>query len=108
MTVVRNADRTLVDMGHGVYRRTMVWGEGMLLAEISFDAGGQVPTHDHSYEQLGYCLSGHFELTVGGAVHNIEAGMSWVIPGGTPHAAHALEPSFLIEIWSPPRDDYKD
>ena len=108
MTINAREDRPVVDMKNGVKRRTMVWGEQMLLAEIHFEAGGTVPRHDHLYEQVGYCISGRVELDVGDTTTVVEAHTSWVISGGTPHAARALEPSFVIEVWNPARNDYKD
>ena len=108
MSINHRSERPIVDMGDGVQRRTMVWGERMLLAEIHFETGGAVPRHDHVYEQIGYCISGSLELDVGDDTTVVKANTSWVIPGGAPHAARALEPSFVIEIWNPARDDYKD
>lgn len=108
MHIVKSVQRPLVHMMDGVHRRTMVWGDRMLLAEILLDSDGEVPTHDHPYEQLGYCISGRFDLVIDGVRETIERGMSWVIAAGLPHGATAHEPSFLIEIWSPARDDFKD
>jgi quercetin dioxygenase-like cupin family protein len=108
MSINSRADRPIVDMGDGVRRRTMVWGDHMLLAEIHLDDGGTVPRHDHVYEQIGYCISGCVELSVGDETTIVSANTSWMIPGDTTHGARALEPSFMIEVWSPARDDYKD
>ncbi len=108
MKLAKNDERPMTDMGNGVGRRTMVWGDRMLMAEIHLEPGGQVPRHDHEYEQIGYCFSGRFDLTVGDETQTIEPGMGWVIPGGVPHSATGLDTSFLIEIWNPARDDYKD
>ncbi|MBM4438471.1 MAG: cupin domain-containing protein [Actinobacteria bacterium] len=109
MPVVRAADRPLVSMFDGkVRRRTMVWGDAMLVAEIHFDPGGVVPEHQHVYEQIGYCISGRFELAIDGRAHAIEPGMSWAVPSNVPHAARALTPCFLLEIWHPARGDYQD
>lgn len=108
MSINHRDDRPIIDMGDGVQRRTMVWGDRMLLAEIHMEAGGTVPRHDHVYEQIGYCISGSLELDVGDDTTVVTANTSWVIPGNAPHGARALEPSFVIEIWNPARDDYKD
>ncbi len=108
MNLTHGVDRPMIQMSDGVRRRSMVWGEEMLLAEIHLDTDGVVPSHDHVYEQLGYCFHGRFELTVGEETQVVTGGMSWAIPGGVTHSAKGLEPTFLIEIWSPARDDYKD
>ena len=40
MPTARNSDRPLVSMMDGVKRRTMLWGNSMLLAEIFIEEGG--------------------------------------------------------------------
>ncbi|MYD95192.1 MAG: cupin domain-containing protein [Chloroflexi bacterium] len=108
MPIVSNADRPLADMMPGVRRRTLLWGETMLFAEIHLEEGGVVPLHDHVYEQIGYCIEGTFDLKIGDVVHTIEPGNCWCVPSGVPHEATATSRCFLIEAWSPARDDYKD
>ena len=108
MPTARNSDRPLVSMMDGVKRRTMLWGNSMLLAEIFIEEGGVVPLHHHPYEQIGYCIDGTFDFDIGEETHHIETGASWVVPSNVPHKAVATSKCFLIEVWSPDRDDYKD
>ena len=108
MPITLNTDRPFADMMPGVRRRTLLWGETMLMAEIHLEEGGVVPLHDHVYEQIGYCIEGTFDLTIGDEVHSIEPGNCWVVPSNVPHEATATSSCFLIEAWSPARDDYKD
>ena len=92
----------------GVRRRTLLWGDSMLMAEIHLEVSGVVPLHDHTYEQIGYCIEGTFDLIIGDEIHSIEPGSCWVVPSGVPHKATATSRCFLVEAWSPARDDYKD
>ncbi len=108
MPTTSREQRPLVEMMAGVRRRSMLWGDALLLAEIHLETGGVVPRHDHPYEQIGYCIEGTFELDIGGEVHAIGPGGSWLVPSGVPHEAAATSPCFLVEVWSPARDDYKD
>ena len=108
MPTARGSDRPLVSMMDGVQRRTMLWGNSMLLAEIHLEKDGSVPLHDHPYEQIGYCIEGTFDFDIGEETHHIEAGASWVVPSNVPHKAVATSKCFLIEVWSPARDDYKN
>ena len=108
MPTTRNDDRPLVPMMAGVQRRTMLWGDSTLLAEIHLEEGGVVPLHDHAYEQIGYCIDGTFEFHIGNEFHSIGPGDSWVVPADVPHQATASSRCLLIEVWSPARDDYKD
>mgnify|MGYP001094514219 CR=1 FL=1 len=108
MPVNKREERLLNQMMAGVQRRTMLWGDAMLLAEIHLEPGGVVPLHDHPYEQIGYCIEGTFDFDIGEETHHIEAGASWVVPSNVPHKAAATSKCFLIEVWSPARDDYKN
>lgn len=42
----------------GVDRRTLVWGDQMLLAEMTVAKSARVPRHSHVHEQLGYLAKG--------------------------------------------------
>ncbi|MBI2864465.1 MAG: cupin domain-containing protein [Chloroflexi bacterium] len=103
-------DRTLasdIEMFSGVVRRTLNYGDRMLLAEIVFAAGGEVPWHSHPHEQIGYLASGRLEFELGDEKKELKAGDSWLVPCDVRHRARALEPSIAIDIFSPVRDDYK-
>ncbi len=108
MLKTSGTDRPLVEMMPGVRRRTLLWGDSMLMAEIHLEVGGVVPLHDHIYEQIGYCIKGTFDLIIGDEIHSIEPGSCWVVPSGVPHKAAATSRCLLVEAWSPARDDYKD
>jgi quercetin dioxygenase-like cupin family protein len=82
-------------------------GDRMMVTLMTFKEGQEVGTHSHPHEQAGYCVQGHFELTMGGVSTVIEAGDSYVIPGGTPHSYRVLEDALAVEVFSPPREDYR-
>jgi quercetin dioxygenase-like cupin family protein len=96
-----------VEMQPGVVRRTLGWGERMLLAEISLRKGSGVPAHSHPHEQIGYLAKGKLEFTVGGEKIVVSAGDGYTIPGGVTHGAVALEDALAIEVFSPVRDEFK-
>ncbi|MBC7252308.1 MAG: cupin domain-containing protein, partial [Anaerolineae bacterium] len=48
-----------------------------------------------------------FLLTVDGQPMVIEPDDSYVIPGGSSHGYRALEDSLVVEVFSPPREDYR-
>jgi len=37
----------------------------------------------------------------------LAAGDSYYAPAGVPHGAFTLEPSVVVDTFSPPRDDYR-
>lgn len=81
-------------------------GERMMVTLMTFQEGERVETHSHPHEQAGYCIQGHFELTIEDVSTVIKADDSYVIPGGTAHSYRILEDSLAVEMFSPPREDY--
>ena len=82
-------------------------GEKMMIIYVPFMKGREVVAHSHPHEQAGYCLQGHLSITIDGVLHEIEPHDSYVIPGGASHSFRALEDSILVEMFSPPREEYR-
>ena len=94
------------ELSRGV-RLRIVSGDKLMLSEVTLEPGAVVPLHSHPHEQAGRCLSGEFELEVGGEARRIRAGDTYLIPGGVPHSARGLEERCVtLDIFSPPREDY--
>jgi len=86
----------------------VAWGEKIMLSYVELAPGGKVPLHSHPHEQGGICLEGEMEFTIGDETRTIKRGESWMIPGGVTHAVRALEQGAVaLDIFSPPREDYK-
>ncbi len=107
MTLVQHDAVSPVEMLPGVFRRTMTDGERMMLCEVRMDAGAVVPTHTHQHEQTGYLASGRARFQVGDEVRELTPGDCWMVPGGVAHEVTALEASVFIDIFSPPREEYR-
>ncbi len=105
--IYRNADATPVEMLPGLVRRTLADGESMMLCEFTFDAGVEVPNHSHPHEQVGYVVSGRLRMIIDGQSHDLGPGDSYHAPSNVPHGALTLEPSVVVEVFSPPREDYR-
>jgi quercetin dioxygenase-like cupin family protein len=86
----------------------LAWGDKVMLSLVRLEPGSRVPEHSHPHEQAGVCIQGCFELTVCGQARVIREGDMYLIPGHTPHAARGLDiPCKTLDIFAPPRDDYK-
>ena len=86
----------------------VAWGEKIMLSHVELSPGGKVPLHSHPHEQGGICLEGAMEFTIGDETRIIKRGEGWMIPGGVTHAVRALEQGTVaLDIFSPPREDYK-
>ncbi len=80
-----------------------------MLSFVTFDRPeALVPTHQHPHEQMGMGLEGEFELIIADEARLIRAGDSYLIPSNTPHSARSVGgPARALDVFSPPRDDYK-
>ena len=91
----------------GVSIRPM-WGEKVMMVLIDIEPGAEVPLHSHPHEQTGRVLSGAFYLTIDGETRLLREGDHYVIPGGVEHSAKGTDSPWLaLDIFSPPRDEYK-
>lgn len=106
--LVRRSTVTAVEMLPGIVRRTLNAGERTMLVEVSLDGGAVVPWHSHPQEQVGYLVSDRLLFELGDSERlEAEPGDSWLVPSNVLHQATALEASVAIDIFSPPREDYR-
>ena len=95
-------------------RRRLFTGERMMLAHVFLDEGAIVPTHAHENEQLTYIVEGALRFWIGEEGSDdveelvVAAGEVLYIPSNVPHKALALEDTFDIDVFTPPRQDWLD
>lgn len=102
---VRWEDSPREDLMAGVQRR-FLYGEKAMLAQIWLKKGTTVPRHVHPAEQLSFIVEGALRLRLGddlSEVHDVRAGEVLVIPANVPHEAVALEDTYDLDVFSPPR-----
>ena len=90
----------------GVHLTDFVHGEQTMLGRFRLLAGALIPTHQHPHEQTGYMVSGHMQFEIAGERYDTLPGDMWNIPANVPHSATVFEESIVIEVFSPPREDY--
>lgn len=94
--------------------RRLITGERMMLAHVYLDKGAIVPTHAHENEQLTYILDGALRFWIGSEGSAdvqelvVSKGEVLYIPSNVPHKAEALEDTFDVDVFSPPRQDWLD
>jgi quercetin dioxygenase-like cupin family protein len=94
--------------------RRLFTGERMMLAHVYLEKGAIVPTHSHENEQLTWIIEGALRFWIGeeGSDHIqelvVSAGEVLHIPSNVPHKAEALEDTFDVDVFSPPRQDWLD
>ena len=90
----------------GVTYKTLSYGNNTSLGEFRLDRGCIIPNHKHPHEQTGYVISGRMTFIINGEKHIAETGDSWCIAGNVEHCVEVHEDSVVIEVFSPPREDY--
>ncbi|MDZ4767557.1 MAG: cupin domain-containing protein [Chloroflexota bacterium] len=95
-------------LSFGGFRRTMGTTDHMMLLEIYLPRETVVPLHQHIHDQVGYIVHGRFELTVDGSTQILNPGDSYAVPGNMPHSGRAVVDTVLVEIFSPPREEFRD
>ncbi len=84
-------------------------GERVTLALIELAANSLVPEHSHANEQVGILVRGSCRFRVGEETEAIDSGGTWRIRAGVPHEVEVgPDGAVVLEIWSPPRDDWRD
>jgi quercetin dioxygenase-like cupin family protein len=89
--------------------RKLITGDRMMIAQVYFKSGEEVPRHSHDNEQLTYILSGALRFWFGPNGEQeitVRAGEVVVIPSNLPHRAQALEDTLDVDVFCPPREDW--
>jgi quercetin dioxygenase-like cupin family protein len=85
--------------------------ERAMVTKMRYAAGNEVPFHQHPHTQAGYVVSGRYHFRTRGKVDGdfdgqLGPGDSYVIPGGVDHAITVLTPGEVVDVFTPPREDY--
>ncbi|MEQ4734338.1 MULTISPECIES: cupin domain-containing protein [Providencia] len=83
-----------------------IHGTGFTIAFWTFKPKAIIPEHVHEHETATTILKGSLRLTVDGRTVFLHAGDSFIIPSWAVHDAEALEPSEVIDVYTPVREDY--
>lgn len=86
--------------------RQMIVGANEMIVRWEFRKGGVAGRHSHPHEQIVMMVSGRLRLAVGDEEKILGSRDIVVIPPDVPHEAEALEDTVVIDIFSPPREDF--
>ena len=89
------------------FRGRFVHSDTMTVARWDIMSGSVMPQHLHRNEQICCVLEGELELTVGTDTRVMTAGSVAVIPPDVPHSGVARTCCRVMDIYHPPRDDYR-
>ena len=86
--------------------RKIVTGEKEMLVFWTMKAGAHAAAHRHPHEQIFFVLSGTMEFRLGDEKRTCRTGDVGVIPGGVEHEAWFPADTEVLDIFSPPREDF--
>lgn len=85
-----------------------VGGQKVMMSFVDFQPNSTVEEHSHPHEQMGTVLEGEFELRVGDERKLVRKGDCYLVPGGVPHSARSFSaPARALDVFGPPREDYR-
>ncbi len=95
----------------GTISRRFVTSDKLMIAQITLPKGNIVPAHRHHNEQVTYMITGALRFLFGEEQDEevvVRAGEVLFIPGDLLHSAEALEDTFELDVFNPPRADWID
>ena len=85
----------------------LVAGEHLMLSFLDMQEGCEVPEHSHPHEQAGLVLEGRLRFRIGTDERVAGPGDAFLIPPNVVHCGIVEEgPVKVLDIFSPPREDY--
>ena len=109
LAVFQHLDWSAIPIEHiadGVTRQ-MVVGDRIMVCRLTLAARTVTPIHTHVHEQLTLVERGRADFFVDGNTRTANPGDILLFPSGVLHGATMLdEDVVLIDIFSPPREDF--
>lgn len=91
----------------GAERRVLSYGDGLMAVQFTFPGPMSAPVHSHPHTQIGYVVSGSLDLIMEGKdTVRLGAGCSYYVPSGVRHGVNVLEPTVVIDAFTPVREDF--
>lgn len=103
----RIADTPPFEMLPGVRRQMLAEGEQAMVVRVYVDKDAVVPVHTHPHEQVGHLQEGRARFQIGDQELELQPGDGYEIPGGVPHGVVATADCVFVDVFSPPRDEYR-
>jgi len=94
------------ELGGGVSRKVLSYDQTIMVCELTFKKGAVGSLHHHPHHQIGYVISGSFEVECSGEKKLLKAGDSYLIAPDEIHGVVALEDSKLLDVFTPMREDF--
>lgn len=107
MSLVLLKEQRQLQLARGIAAR-VVTGDSMTVAHVKLAEGAVLAEHAHENEQIVNVVKGELELTVSGERHVLAPGKVMVLPPNVPHAGRAITDVYVIDVFHPVREDFRD
>lgn len=87
--------------------RRVIHTAHMTIARLEMQKDAVVAEHSHVNEQVTMVERGALKFFIEGGERIVRAGEVLTIPPHAPHGVEVLEDSVVVDVFSPPRDDWK-
>ena len=91
----------------GIYRKTLIYNDNVMLCHFWLQKGSEVPIHSHKEHQIGYIIKGKLKFITESDNFIVNEGDSYLFDSNEKHGAIILEDSEVIDVFNPSREDYK-
>ncbi|HEV8468836.1 MAG TPA: cupin domain-containing protein [Candidatus Limnocylindria bacterium] len=91
----------------GVRFEVLATGSRTMVTKMLYESHNQGFLHRHPNEQSGYVISGRYRLMVDGRTLELAAGDSYSIPADTDHSIAVLDAGHVIDVFTPPREEFR-
>lgn len=92
MNKVQNLNQAVAYQEGSVVSREIIKKTTGTVTLFAFAAGQGLSEHISPFDALVLVFDGEAEIKLGGEIHNLSAGDSLLMPGGTPHSVQAHKP----------------
>lgn len=85
----------------GVRRKVLCYTDDLMMVKVAFEEGAIGAMHQHPHIQSCLVESGVFDITIDGEMRRLYRGDGYLVEGGVPHGAVAIEAGALIDTFTP-------
>ena len=104
---VNKDDVPTIDDLKGIYRKTLIYNDSVMLCHFILEKNAKIPIHSHKEHQIGYVIKGKIKFMTDDQEFIVKEGTSYIFDSNEKHGALILENAEIIDIFNPAREDYK-
>lgn len=90
----------------GMIRQVLAYNPHLMLVRHTFEKGWKGARHSHPHHQMVYVVRGHILFQAEEKSWEMHTGDSIFVDGGIEHEASAFEPSEVLDVFTPYRQEY--